>query len=105
MRAIAIVTGSVLALGLSALAPNAGAAGESADATAMAMGQEQPAASKKNPGRRICRMVMPTGSRLPNRSCRTQEEWDREAAQYQRDAEQQRRNHESVQPGAFTRAF
>ena len=49
--------------------------------------------------------VMPTGSRLPNRSCRTQEEWDREAAQYQRDAEQQRRNHESVQPGAFTRAF
>ncbi len=30
----------------------------------------------QNPAKRVCRVVTPTGSRLVQRICRTQEEWD-----------------------------
>ena len=30
----------------------------------------------QNPAKRVCRVMTPTGSRLVQRVCRTQEEWD-----------------------------
>jgi hypothetical protein len=35
--------------------------------------------SKDDPGRRVCRSVLPTGSRFSTRVCRTQAEWDKSA--------------------------
>jgi hypothetical protein len=32
--------------------------------------------AEQNPAKRVCRVVTPTGSRLVERVCRTQEEWD-----------------------------
>jgi hypothetical protein len=103
MRRIAIVTGAILGLGLNVVVASAAFAAEASAATVA--GQEQPADAKDDASRRVCKMVMPTGSRLALRTCRTKAEWERQALQYQRDAEQQRRNHEAVQPGAFTTAF
>ena len=34
-------------------------------------------ADKKDTSKRICRMIMPTGSRMTTRTCRTKAEWDR----------------------------
>ncbi len=33
-------------------------------------------ADKNDPSRRVCRSVVPTGSRLATRVCRTQAQWD-----------------------------
>jgi hypothetical protein len=33
-------------------------------------------ADKDDPSRRVCRSIVPTGSRLPTRVCRTQAQWD-----------------------------
>ena len=101
MRVKAIVTVSVLGFALNALGSAAALA--SGDPTVILAGQDDQADAKKS--RRICKMILPTGSRLPIRTCRTKEEWDRQEQQFQRDAEQQRRNHETVKPGAFTSNF
>ena len=105
MRAIALVTGFALTIGLSAVGPGAAPAGAMDGPAAVVLAQAQPASAGKDPARRVCRTITPSGTRLGLRSCRTQEEWDREARQYQRDAEQQRRNHEVVQPGSSTKRF
>jgi hypothetical protein len=41
----------------------------------------QPSASpiKNDTGKRVCRMVTPTGSRFSQRVCRTPEEWQKDA--------------------------
>ena len=103
MRVNAIVMGAAVALGLTAVGPSAALA-SSAEGSAV-VAQEEPASAKKDPSRRVCKMIMPSGTRLGIRTCKSADEWDRQARQYQRDAEQQRLNHERVQPGASTRNF
>lgn len=105
MRVIAIVTGCMLAGGLNTAALGmASTAGTGTD-TSVAAVQGTAVAAKKDTSKRVCRMLTPTGSRLPLRSCRTQQEWDAEAARFQKDADAQRRNDETVRPGAFTKNF
>lgn len=93
MRVLALITGVALTIGASTI--GAGAASAAG---------EQPTA-RDDASRRICRMVTPTGSRLAIRSCRTKAEWDEEAAQSRRGAEEQSRNDNAVRPGAFTKAY
>ena len=87
------MAGALLSMSVTAL--GAGAAAAAGDGKADA----------KDPSRRVCRMITPTGSRLAIRSCRTQAEWDAITKQSQEGADAQRRNDETVRPGAFTTAF
>lgn len=64
MLAVFLVAGSGVLSAGSALA--SGSAGDAA-----AEGKA------RDPSRRVCRSLLPTGSRLPQRTCRTQAEWDR----------------------------
>jgi len=100
MRRIAIITGSILVAGLTAV----GASPALAEGTEGAAQAEQTSADAAK-SRRVCRMITPTGSRLALRSCRTKAEWDALTLQSQRGADEQRRNDETVRPGAFTSAF
>lgn len=90
MRAIALVKMSVLTIGLGAIGLGAAPAGAMASSNA----------SGEDGSRRVCKVVVPSGSRLGVRTCKSRDEWEREARQYQRDADQQRDNHFRVQPGA-----
>jgi hypothetical protein len=44
-----------------------------------------------DPNKRVCKMVMPTGSRMGDRICKTAAEWQRDAEEAQR-LESQRRD-------------
>ena len=43
-------------------------------------------AAAKDPAKRVCKSVIPSGSRLSVRTCRTQADWDAEAEKAQRGA-------------------
>lgn len=94
MRAGSIMLAAMLAAGTGTLSAGTALAGGNMGSAGDAASQEQ---SRTNPSRRICRSLLPTGSRLPQRTCRTQAEWDA-------DAEQTRRDQERVQ-GTGTRGF
>lgn len=65
MGGMRILTVAALAIGLGALgAVPASAADDGASKKA------------EDTSRRVCRMVIPTGSRMTSRICRTQAEWD-----------------------------
>jgi hypothetical protein len=70
MAAGQIITIAALATGLGI----PGAAPARADAPA---GTSQPKKAKLDTSRRICRNLVPTGSRMSGRICRTQAEWDK----------------------------
>ena len=57
-----------------------------AAATDRSATQTQPAASpiKNDTGKRVCRSVVPTGSRFSQRVCRTAEEWQKDSDDAQR---------------------
>ncbi len=105
MRRIALITGSVLALGVAALGSAAASAGGMGAPAEAAVGQAEESEADKAASRRVCRMITPTGTRMPIRSCRTQAQWDAETLQSQRGAEAQSKNDDKVRPGAFTRAY
>jgi hypothetical protein len=69
MRGIRILTGAALAIGLGALgaAPAFAAEGD---------GGAKPKKAKDDTSRRVCKSVVPTGSRMSGRICRTKAEWD-----------------------------
>jgi hypothetical protein len=86
---------SVLALGLTALcAGPANAAAGSADTSIGAASKS----GAKDTSRRICKSVVPTGTRVSKRDCRTQAEWDEQAASIQKELE--RRERELYRPEA-----
>jgi hypothetical protein len=62
---------------VAALAMGLGLAGASPGLADDAAGLSQPDKAKTDTSRKICRMVVPTGSRMTNRICRTQAEWDK----------------------------
>jgi hypothetical protein len=68
MGATRIVTIAALAMGLGALWTAPAVAGD---------GAKKPKLAKDDPSRRVCRNLMPSGTRLTSRVCRTQAEWDR----------------------------
>ena len=70
----------------------AGTATSAAAESAAYAGEPNPTADAS---RRVCRRVQPTGSRLPERVCRSQREWD-ESAQKTRDGMDQSALHDSV---------
>ena len=83
MRVKRIVTAFALALGLCAFPGSTAFAGQVDGGAA----SETKAKSKKNdPSRRVCRNLLPTGSRLSTRSCRTQAEWDKAEIEAQESA-------------------
>ena len=69
MGARQIIAVATLAIGLSAL----GADMAFAEGPA---GTSQPAKAKPDGSRKVCVLVVPTGSRMSSRICRTQAEWD-----------------------------
>jgi hypothetical protein len=69
MGAMRIVTVAVLAAGLGVLGAASAFAGEAA-------GTSQPRKAKDDTSRRVCRTIVPSGSRLTTRICKTQEQWD-----------------------------
>jgi hypothetical protein len=69
MGARQMITAAALAIGLGAF----GAAAAFADEPAAA---SQPTKAKPDSSRKVCRMLVPTGSRMSSRICRTQAEWD-----------------------------
>ena len=77
MRGIFIAVFAFVA-GAALLGESASAAGDQA--------ATQPAASpiKNDTGKRVCREVTPTGTRMIKRVCRTSEEWERDADAAQR---------------------
>jgi hypothetical protein len=68
MGATRIVTIAALAMGLSALGTAPAAAGD---------GSKKPKLAKDDPSRRVCRNLVPVGTRLTTRVCHTQAEWAR----------------------------
>jgi hypothetical protein len=70
MGAKRIMMAAALATGLGVLAASPAFAGEGA-------GTSQPEQAKINEGRRVCRNIVPSGSRLTTRICKTKAEWDR----------------------------
>lgn len=77
MRVMSIVAGSLLTAGAAILGTGAAVAGVTAEST-VAAAQEQ-ANPQQDRSRRVCRTVVPSGSRLGIRTCRTQAEWDEQA--------------------------
>ena len=67
-----IVAASALALGFGAM----WASPALTSASMAAAGEEQPKAARNDPGRRVCRNLIRSGTRLSTRYCRTQAEWD-----------------------------
>jgi hypothetical protein len=61
-----IVTIAALSLGLAALGTASAAAGE---------GAKSPKLGKDDPSRRVCKNIVPVGTRLSTRICRPQGEW------------------------------
>ncbi len=66
MGAMRIVAMAALAAGLGVLGA----------ASAFAADSSQPKKAKDDPSRRVCRTIVPIGSRLTTRICKTQEQWD-----------------------------
>jgi hypothetical protein len=69
MGARQIITIAALATGLGVLGAGPAFADEAA-------GSSQPKKAKTDTSRRICRNLVPTGSRMSGRVCKTQAEWD-----------------------------
>ena len=69
MGGMRMLTVAALTIGLGALGSGpAVAAGDD--------GASKPKKAKDDTSRRVCRSVVPTGSRMSGRICRTQAEWD-----------------------------
>lgn len=68
--------GTALAIGLSALVAGTALAGATGAFAANAAAVQEEDSAKQDRSRRVCRSVMPSGSRLSRRVCRTQAEWD-----------------------------
>jgi hypothetical protein len=66
MGATRIIAIAALAIGLGTLATAPALAGD---------GTKKPKLAKDDPSRRVCRNLVPVGTRLTTRICRTQEEW------------------------------
>jgi hypothetical protein len=66
---------AALALALGALVTGTAVA---SDPDTVATGQ-QASPSKKDTSKRVCRTIVPSGTRMGTRSCRTQAEWDASA--------------------------
>lgn len=98
MRVIAIIAGSVLTVGLSAVPLSAASAGGTEASMTVTAAQDKPAEAKTNPSRRVCRMIIPSGSRLGQRSCRSRAEWDEQERLAQKLSDKQRRYDETVRP-------
>ena len=90
MRVQPIVTACVLAIGFAALGAGPVLAGDTGSAAGAAT-EAKPKAAKKDPSRRVCRNIIPSGSRLSIRDCRTQADWDRSAEKAQEGALAQQR--------------
>ncbi|HEU0135199.1 MAG TPA: hypothetical protein VFR28_10275 [Allosphingosinicella sp.] len=67
MGATRIVTIAALTIGLGATWTAPAAAGD---------GAKKPKLAKDDPSRRVCKNVVPVGTRFGTRVCRTQAEWD-----------------------------
>ena len=67
MSAKPLLTAAAIAMGIGALWTG----------TAIAGNDKAKLGSKDDPGRRVCRSVLPTGSRFTTRVCRTAAEWDK----------------------------
>lgn len=67
MKAVRIMTIAALAVGLGALGTGAAVAGE---------GGGKGKKASDDPSKRVCRTIVPVGSRLGTRVCRTQAQWD-----------------------------
>jgi hypothetical protein len=61
------LTAAALAVGIGALWSGAAVAGD----------DKAKLGTKDDPGRRVCRSILPTGSRFTTRVCRTAAEWDK----------------------------
>ena len=91
-----IVAASALALGFGAM----WASPALTSASMAAAGEEQPKAARNDPGRRVCRNLIRSGTRLSTRYCRTQAEWD-EAGEGSRRFLQEGQNEGSSRDGEF----
>jgi cytochrome c556 len=89
MGVVSIVKASALMLGVAALMTGTLPSGLSASSAAA-----KP--DKNDRSRRVCREIVPSGSRLGARICRTQAEWDRDEAKAQ-DAVLRHQTNESTQ--------
>jgi hypothetical protein len=69
MGAKQMITVAILAMGLGVLGAGPAFADEAA-------GVSQPKTAKADTSRRVCRNLVPTGSRMSSRVCKTQAEWD-----------------------------
>ena len=67
MGAKPFLTTAAIAVGFAALSTGTAIAGE----------DKAKLGSKDDPGKRVCRSVLPTGSRFTTRVCRTAAEWDK----------------------------
>jgi hypothetical protein len=68
---------SAMAMGFCAFFAGATFSGAIGASAAYAAVQSQPASAQPDRSRRVCRNVTPTSSRLTQRVCRTQADWDR----------------------------
>jgi hypothetical protein len=93
MRAIRIMIAAAVAIGASALLTGTAIAGEAAAGASVAGAK----ASKTDTSKRVCRSIMPTGSRLGARQCRTQAEWDERARLIQHELQRQQLENSSRQ--------
>ena len=87
MRVMSFVAGSLLIAGAATVGSTAAVAGAGTQATA-----PYQQSSSEDRSRRVCRSVTPSGTRLPVRTCRTQAEWDEQAAQARHRMEEQNRS-------------
>lgn len=71
-----VVRASALAMGFGALLVGTALVAATGASSAAAGVQAEPKAPAKDNSRRICRTLIPSGSRLSSRVCRTQAEWD-----------------------------
>jgi hypothetical protein len=91
-----VLAASALAIGFGAL----WASPALTSGTAAAAAEEQPKAARSDPGRRVCRNLIRSGTRLSTRYCRTQAEWD-EAGEGSRRFLQEGQNEGSSRDGEF----
>ena len=82
-----LLTASALAMGLGGLWGTAALAGETGGSTSATT---QAGPGKKDPSKRVCKSVIPTGTRLSARECRTQAEWDEHARQTRDELDRQK---------------
>jgi hypothetical protein len=61
---------------VAALAIGLGGLGAGATQAADGHGASKPKKAQDDPSRRVCRNIVPSGSRLSTRVCRTQQQWD-----------------------------